>query len=163
MTQFLKNNPALSTTNLVNLGEELFGSGQSSAFPAGLLVGLPRGAKGANSVIHLKYKDVQKSLVKMVKGSALLHESNIHCLDTFSVSRRPINKQQKSLPPDKDGNALFAQLLTLKLNIAASLAGKFPNGLGELTFFDQNDPNPFNGQMVSTIVAKADSMISCII
>lgn len=163
LTTFKRNDPGLPVPNYVNIGEELFGSGQLTAFPGGLFVGLPRFPKGANAVIHKKYTDVQKSMIKMIRGVPLLHHDTLRCLDTFTVKRKPISSLQKSLPPDKGNNALFAELLTLKMNVTASMANKFPVGLGELTFDDQNDPlNPFNGQMVDAIVVKADSLITCL-
>ena len=67
------------------------------------------------------------------------------------------------MPPDKYSNKVFAELLTLKLNVAASVVDKFPVGFGELTFYEKSDPaNPFNGQLISTIIQKADTMISCL-
>ncbi len=166
ITSFKFNTPKLPMPNLHNVGTELFpgGFGQvGSYFTNGLFVGIPQGVKGGNSVIHLKYKDVQKSLVKIAHGIPQFHADSIRCLDTFTVTRKPISKQQKSLPPNKGKNILFAELLTLKLNVAASATGKFPAGLGELTFDDATDPlNPLNGQMISTIVQKADTIISCL-
>src|ERR1041385_7136893 len=163
VTEYKNNDPQLPMPNLHNVGQELFGFDQDAYFPAGLTVGIPQGEKGGQSVIHPKYKDVQKSLVKLVDGTPLLHQDSMHCLDTFPGNHKAIDKQQKSLPPDKYSNKLFAELLTLKLNVAASAMNKFPNGLGELTYDDQTDPtNPFNGQMVDSVILKADSMLSCL-
>jgi len=166
VTGFKNNDPGLPMPNLHNVGVELFpgGFGQASAyFTNGLLVGIPQGIKGARSVRHIKYTDVLASLVKVVHGVPVYHADSVRCLDTFTVTRKPILKQQKSLPPDKGRNILFAELLALKLNVAASATAKFPPGLGELTFNDETDPaNPFNGQLVSTIVQKADTVISCL-
>src|SRR5204863_3115953 len=105
---------------------------------------------------------VRKSLIKRVKLGDLLHTSEPRCLDSFDDAKL-ISKQQKSLPPNKQNNKLFAELLALKLNIMASVYNKFPNGLGELTFDDQSDPlNPFNGEMVNDIVKKTDTVLSCL-
>lgn len=166
ITGFKFNDPKLPIPNYHNVGEELFpaGFGQSSPyFNGGLLVGVPQGVKGARSVLHPKYSDVKKSLVKFSGGFPRYHADSIRCLDTFTITRKPIAKQQKNLPPDKGTNILFAELLTLKLNVAASATDKFPTGLGELTFYDKSDPsNPFNGQLVSEIAQKADTIISCL-
>ncbi len=166
ITGFKINTPKLTMPNLHNVGSELFpgGYGQAGAyFMSGLLVGIPQGLKGGNSVIHPKYKDVQKSLVKFSHGIPQFHADSIRCLDTLPINHKPISKQLKSMPPDKYSNRLFAELLTLKLNVAASITEKFPAGLGELTFFDKSEPtNPFNGQLINTVVQKADTMISCL-
>src|SRR5205085_2378694 len=66
-------------------------------------------------------------------------------------------------PPNKRQNMLFAEALSLRLNIAASATGRFPEGLGELTYHDDDDEvNPFNDLMVSQISGIADSMLSCL-
>ncbi|MBI3193461.1 MAG: hypothetical protein HYZ34_03215, partial [Ignavibacteriae bacterium] len=64
------NRVGLPMPNLHNVVEELFAQG---AFPGGLQIGYPQGAKGANSVIHKKYADVQKSMVKIVMKNPKLH------------------------------------------------------------------------------------------
>ncbi|MBI3193020.1 MAG: VCBS repeat-containing protein, partial [Ignavibacteriae bacterium] len=163
------NHVGLPMPNLHNIGEELFpkGFGQANAYFAnGLLVGIPQGLKKANSVIHPKYADVQKSFVKGIKNGNRLHSDSLtaRCLDSLDgTKKKAMSSQQKSLPPDKMDNKLFAEVLTLKLNIAASATEKFPAGIGQLTFDDpSNGSNPFNEMMVDSIVIKADSMLSCL-
>ncbi|MBI3195181.1 MAG: SBBP repeat-containing protein [Ignavibacteriae bacterium] len=161
VSSYKLNQPGLPMPNYHNVGEEVFAQG---AFPNGLVVGIPQGTKGANSVLHKKYADVQKSLVKIIKKIPVLHSDTLsaRCLDSLDgTKKKPIATQQKSLPPDKHNNRLFAEALALELNIAASAREKFPIGLGELTFED-TVANPFNGQPVSTISAMADSMLSCL-
>lgn len=162
-TSFIKNEPGLPLPNLHNIGEELFpkGFGQISPYYAtGMLIGIPQGVKNANSVLLTKYTNVYKSLY--VEKLDLLHSFGPLCLDFFDDGK-PISKQQTMLPATKQDNALFAQLVALKLNVAASATQKFPAGLGELTFNDKTNPiNPFNGQMVSDIILKADTLISCL-
>src|SRR5713101_778392 len=151
--------------NLNNVGEELFpkGFGQpAAAFPGGLLIGVPQGSKGANSVKHLKFSDVRKSLIRRTKFQDFLHDAGPHCLDKLD-NGNPISRQQKNLPPGKQNNKLFVEVLALKLNVAASTYNKFPNGLGELAFDDPADPtNPFNGQNINDILQKADTLLSCL-
>jgi hypothetical protein len=155
----------LPMPNLNNVGEELFpkGFGQpGAAFPAGLLVGVPQGLKGANSVKHFKFTDVRKSLIKRTRSQDLLHTSGPRCLDAFE-NGKPMSRLQKNLPPAKHNNKLFVEVLALKLNVAASVYNKFPNGLGELAYDDPDDPtNPFNGQTVNDILQKADTLLSCL-
>ncbi|MBI3193338.1 MAG: T9SS type A sorting domain-containing protein [Ignavibacteriae bacterium] len=153
---FVENRPTLPMPNLHNVGEMLFGK-TTNAFPGGLLMGIPQGLKGGNSVLLKKYADVQSSMRK----KNLFHTTQGKCLD--SLGGKLMSKQQKSLPPNKHNNALFAELLTLKLNIMASIWNYFPNGFGELTFDDPNNlTNPFNGKLVTEIVPFADSLLSCL-
>lgn len=161
-SSFLKNDPGLPLPNLHNVGEELFPKGfaqPSPYFGSGVLIGIPQGLKKANSVLITKYMNVYKSLYAEKLGQ--LHTLGPLCLDFFGDTK-PISKQQSMLPPTKQDNVLFAQLLALKLNVAASATQKFPVGFGELTFFDKLNPtNPFNGQLISDIIKKADTLISC--
>ena len=162
LTDYKRNDPQLPMPNFHNVGQELFGFGQASYFPTGLLIGIPQGDKKANSVVHLKYSDVLKSLVKYKDGVPITHEDSIRCLDIYPGGAL-MKSQVKGLAPDKNSNKLFGELLALKLNVAASVQGKFPVGLGELTYLNKAEPgNPFNDQTINEIIAKADSMISCL-
>jgi hypothetical protein len=67
-------------------------------------------------------------------------------------------KLQKSLPPSKQNNKLFAELVTLKMNIAASEIGIIPNGIGQLKYADAG--NPLDGQTVQQISATADAFMT---
>ncbi len=160
---FIYNIPRLPKPNLHNVGEELFPKGFNQPVPyfsTGMLIGIPQGIKGANSVLLTKYTNLVKSLI--VEKTGLQHTIGISCLDSLDDNKL-ISKQFTTLPPNKQNNKLFAELVALKLNVAASVMDKFPAGLGELTFFDKSQPtNPFNNQMVSEILVKADSMISCL-
>ncbi len=167
---FKVNRVGLPMPNLVNVGEELFPvkniqTGYYSKLNP-LVVGVPQGEKKANSVTHLTYQDVQKSLIKIIKKLPALHSDTLaaRCLDSLDgKTKKPMDKQQKSLPPDKMNNKLFAEVLTLKLNIAASATEKFPAGFGQLTFDDPSDVgNHFNGMSVDSIVIQADSILSCV-
>jgi hypothetical protein len=153
VTSFLLNQPRLPMPNLHNVGEDLFAA---NAFPAGLLIGVPQGSAGANSVKHPKYKDVKKSFNK----SGFLHSGTPRCLATY-VNGKPISKQQKSLPPDKHSNRLFAEVLALRLNVTASVYGIFPNGLGELVYDVPDTTTRFDGKSVGAILSVADSVLSC--
>jgi hypothetical protein len=165
VNQFRLNQLRLPMPNLNNVGEELFPNGFGQpivAFPNGLLVGVPIGEQGGNSINHLTFKDVRTSLIKRTSNGYLLHTDYPRCLDAFDRTFVPIYKQERNLPPSRHNNKLFAEVLALKLNIAASVFNKFPNGLGELTFVDPSDPaNPFNGMMVNDIIKKADTLLSC--
>lgn len=159
--QFVTNIPRLPMPNLHNVGEELFPKSRTQtnvAFPAGLLVGSPRGPRHANSVLHKSYRTVQGSF----NYRGRLHTKPARCLDFFDNSGYSIGTQLRSLPPNKQDNSLFAELLALRLNVAASAAGKFPNGLGELTYLNPAEAdNLFNNFTVNHILVVADTVLSC--
>ncbi len=158
VSSYLVNKLGLPLPNLVNVGEEMF---KQNAFPNGFLVGIPQGKKKAHSVLHKKYGDVQKSLIKVTRSSALLHTNGPRCLD--SIGNKAMTSQLMCMPPDKQNNNLFAEQLVLKLNITASATVKFPVGLGELVYFDNSDSgNPFNGKLVRDIAKDADTMLTCL-
>ncbi|MBI5215130.1 MAG: T9SS type A sorting domain-containing protein [Ignavibacteriae bacterium] len=149
--------------NLHNVGKEMFGVGQKKgAFPAGLRIGIVQGPRGGGSVVHMKYGDVIKSFGTQTDTGLLLHTEGPRCFNVFASGDSMTNRERK-LPPTKQNNKLFAEALALKLNMVASATGKMPVGLGELTFNDTSDAtNLFNGFMVKQIVAKADTMLSCL-
>ncbi len=166
------NKLGLPMPNLNNVGEELFpkGFGQNTTYynifnP--LYIGQQKGGTNPNSVKHLKFTDVLKTLIKRVKTGDVLHTHAPRCLNYFDTDgsldpSKPISKQVLSLPPDKHNNKLLAEILALKLNVAASVTGKFPGGLGGLTYSDSSYPgNPLNGQTVDSIIIKADHLLAC--
>ena len=164
-SSFAVNQRGLPMPNLVNVGEELFPKGFGnllSFYPkAGMVLGIPQGTKKANSMLLKKYADVLTTLAKKGKNGYILDTTNVRCLD--SLGKKAISKQLGATGPDKYQNKLLAEVLALKLNIAASMTQKFPAGLGELSYYNANDPtNSFNNSMVSTISLYADSMLSCL-
>jgi hypothetical protein len=140
------NIPRLPMPNLVNVLSEL------GSWPT---IG---NASGASSVIHPKYKDVQKSLNK--KG--ILHTGTPKCLLEFDNTKL-IAKQQKALPPDKHNNSLYAEVLTLALNLKASATGNFPAGLGALVYENEGHvPSAtFNGSTLDAILVRANAFLGC--
>jgi hypothetical protein len=72
--------------------------------------------------------------------------------------RKPLVKQHTKLPPKKHSNMLFAELVALKFNIAASQLGKTPVGFGELIF--DRDGNPCDELSIVEISAKIDSAMT---
>jgi len=148
------NSLRLPMPNLHNVGEDIQLQG---AFP--LTIGAP---SGIGSVIHFKYKDVQKSLVKDDHGIPTFHRDSVHCLE--SVKGKPVTKQLKAYPPDIfGGNRLFAEVLALKLNIFASQRGKFPPGLDTLIYdYSGIEPgHPLNGKSIGEICRQADIILGC--
>ncbi|MBI3194412.1 MAG: T9SS type A sorting domain-containing protein [Ignavibacteriae bacterium] len=149
--------------NLHNVGKEMFGVGQKKgAFPSGLRIGITQGPRGGGAVVHMKYGDVIKSFGKQVDTGLILHTQGPRCFDVLA-SGELMTYRERNLPPTKHNNTLFAEALALKLNLYSSMTGKMPVGLGELTYNDTADAsNLFNGFMVKQIVAKADTMLSCL-
>jgi hypothetical protein len=154
VTSYVLNQPRLPMPNEHNLGTELFAGGGFAA-TTGLLVGVPHpeNPKAFGWVLQAKYKDVQKSL----RDKSGIHTGGPRCFDLFA-SNKPLVKLQKSLPPSKQNNKLFAELVTLKMNIAASEIGIIPNGIGQLKYADAG--NPLDGQTVQQISATADAFMT---
>jgi len=67
--------------------------------------------------------------------------------------------KKTSLPPSVQDNKLFANMVALKLSIAASAMQKTPLGFGELVF-DDTTSNPLNGLMLKEIAAKTDTLLT---
>ncbi|MBI3364953.1 MAG: choice-of-anchor D domain-containing protein, partial [Ignavibacteriae bacterium] len=166
LSGFGGNQVGLPRPNLVNISDELFpkGFGQPTPYFSDLnplILGIPQGAKGAKSVKLLKSGNVVKSFVDEKTNTK--HTQGPSCLDTFNDPSKPISSQQSVLSPLKKNDNLFAELLALKLNLAASATTKFPPGLDALTFDDPNDPaNPFNTKLVRDIAKYIDSLLSCL-
>ncbi|MBI5214126.1 MAG: HYR domain-containing protein [Ignavibacteriae bacterium] len=145
----------LPMPNLVNVGEELY---RQQQFP--FTTGAP---SDSHSVVYLKYQDVQKSLVKVVKNEYVVHDTTPRCLDKFDGrTPKPISKQQKSLPPDKHNNSLYAQVLTLQLNVMASESEKFPTGYGQLIYDNHKlMPGPLDGLTIDSILSLSNQFLAC--
>jgi hypothetical protein len=75
-----------------------------------------------------------------------------------ALKRKLMVKEQKGLFPKKTSNLLFAELLALKVNIAASALGKTPAGFGELIYDDAG--HPFDEWPVKRISEHVDSMMT---
>jgi len=158
---FVSNVPALPRPNLVNVADELFpkGFGQPTPYFSDLnplVLGVPQSAKGQNSVKLSKSANVVKSFIDEKTGTK--HTQPPSCLDNVNVP-----KQLTVFSPLKKNDIAFAEVLALRLNIAASATSKFPPGLGELTFNDPNAPaNPFNTKLVKEIARYGDSLLGCL-
>lgn len=147
--------PLLPMPNLHNVGEDIYGGVRQS--PVNITVGVNDDPKGAHTVYHPKYNDIIKSFVKENKGGGLYHTAAPHWLNHFDFGKKQsITKRQKSLPPDKHNNILFAEQLTLKLNVAASDSGIFPKGLGDLIY---SNSTPFDGMSIRQIITEVDSFL----
>lgn len=119
-----------------------------------MIIGVPqRDPKTYGWVVLRKSSDVVRSLNDRFGR----HVGEPRGFDIFR-NGRPFVGEQKLLPPSKQNNRLFADLVILKLNISASELQLIPNGLGELIF--QEEGNSLSGMMVREIVARADSVMT---
>jgi len=146
----------LPMPNLVNVLQELQ---TQLVFP--IVVG---GVVGDTHSVYIKaYGDVLKSMAKAQRGGPyILHDSTRlgDCLD--SLNGKLVKKQIKGLPPEKYQHRLFAEALTLKLNILASKYRKFPAGFDTLIYdYHKVQPGPFDGKSVAEILRQTEAFISC--
>lgn len=173
----------LPMPNWWNVVDECLAQGFPEVDAKGKPIGIRIGMKDAmgidikgkpvfKTVIHPKYGDVFKSL--WYKKFASGHTGVERCLNLFDGRdglpdpKKPINKQQKSLPPSKHNNRLFGEALALRIAVVASDLGKIPTGFGDLIFDDSGSPlnastpNPLSGQKVRDLSADLDTVLSCV-
>ena len=154
----------LNMPNWHNVGEEVYGGPPPAFDPTlGMIVGISQevGKDSKGNPIYKfvslpKWKDVDKSLRS--KGTHLGGATT--CLD--QMGGKPIVKMLKGLTADKLKNELFAQLTTLKFNIASSKYGHTDPGFGQLRYVKQTgDPVWVDNLPVDSIVTIADHYFSC--
>ncbi len=158
---FTQNILRLPMPNKINVMQQAFTQGAFTA-TGGLVVGIAQAnkdsAKKYGWVVLKKYTDVLSSLSKTSKNVVNLHDSASHGFDRLS-NGKPFLGKKTSLPPTVQDNELFANLVALKVSIAASALAKTPIGFGEL-IFDDTIANPLNGLMLKQIATKADTLMT---
>ncbi|MFN0157305.1 MAG: T9SS type A sorting domain-containing protein, partial [Bacteroidota bacterium] len=97
------------------------------------------------------------ALQKTLDDKGTKHTGAAAGFDVF-VGGKPFVKQQTKLLPKKHDNKLYAELVALKLNIAASQLGKTPAGFGELIF--DVDTSAYDEMEVKAISEAADNMMT---
>jgi hypothetical protein len=149
------NIPRLPMPNLHNVGEDL-----QKLFKYPVIVG-STAFGNPYSVIHHKYSEVLKTLVKQTPGGLLFHTDSTHCLDL--VKGKPLKRQMRAYPPDGfGGNRLVAEVLALQMNILASEEGRFPPGLKDLIYDNSAvDPSPLDSTSVGDILRQANEVLVC--
>lgn len=104
------------------------------------------------------WSGIQKSL----KNKSFEHDGIARGLDSTASpgdpKRKKLKGELKILDPKKTSNKLFAELVALKFNIAASQFGKTPVGFGELIYDD--DSSMFDEMPIIDISRKADSAMT---
>ncbi len=144
--------------NFANVRDEVFLLGGFSA-SGGLVVGEAKGADSARKYGWVRIRssrDMQRSLMDRTG----YHTPPARGFDEFS-NHKAFIKEQKTLPPQKQRNVLFANLVGLHFAITASAMGITPTGLGELIYEDTTGggTNRFNGMMVKDIASYADHLL----
>jgi hypothetical protein len=101
------------------------------------------------------------ALQKTLEDRTGVHDADPRGFDYFGYpdeSARPLVRQLLLLPPKKHNNALFAEQVALKFNIAASQLGKTPPGFGELLY--ENDGHPCDEKSIVAIAAMTDTALT---
>ncbi len=136
-----------------NLIEEVYADMEDS-----FVVGKVRedSAKKYGWVRLVKPADVQKSL----RDGTGIHDAPERFFDFFdgSTPKKLFNGQQKSLPPKKHDNRLFAEIVALKLAIASSRTQHTKWGFGELYY--NNNENELHGKQVKEIASLASEAMT---
>ncbi|HTK81612.1 MAG TPA: fibronectin type III domain-containing protein, partial [Bacteroidota bacterium] len=151
---FTRNIAKFPMPNRVNALFETFEQGGFTT-TSGLLVGQNRSdlPKQYGWLLSPKYTDVLKTL----SDKTGLQTGDPGGFDVFTNNGKPLIKLQKSLPPTKHNNKLMANMVALKVNIAASTLQKTPAGFGELIYDDGS--NSLDGMMVKDIGTLCDSLM----
>jgi hypothetical protein len=160
---YLDNTPKFPMPNRVNALLETFEQGGFTG-TSGLPVGIARSdsPKAYAWIRSPKYTDVLKTLSD---------KTGMHNLDnpwflSYYENASAMKGILKVLPPAKKNNGLVANLMTLKLNIAASALQKTPAGFGELIYVGaptaaESSANIFlQGKMIKDIADYADTVIT---
>lgn len=142
-----------------NLLDEVFlngGFSRDSDNPvSGLGVGIavPENPRSFAWAILRKPADVRKSLYD--KGA--FHTGAPRGFNRSNDGKKLVGTL-KSLIPGRHNNRLFAEIVALKVNVAASALGITPAGLGELVY--EEGENMLNGLTIREILWVADSMMT---
>ncbi|GEM_PF-2548509 len=165
VASYVLNQPKNPMPNRVNALAETYAMGGFGA--NGLMVGRNLTSPIDSSKFYgwlqaPKYTDVLKTLI--VPKTLQMHTGGPAGFTQYITNLKPILKQQRTLPPNKFDDVLVANIITLKLNIAASGLGKIPVGFGELVLNDSASyagigQNFLNGKMVKELAYYGDSVV----
>ncbi|MGA2625373.1 MAG: T9SS type A sorting domain-containing protein [Bacteroidota bacterium] len=146
-------NTTFATAEGLIIGDPSFHGDQSHAKPK----------DSTYYVYHAKWADVQKSLVKWNKTVSTTHSGTSHVFyHDLAISTGFMKKAQKSLLPDKNPDPLFAEALTLKVNILFSGLVVQSHNLGNVVVTDTGNGSSslFIGKSISQISAEADTFLT---
>jgi hypothetical protein len=102
------------------------------------------------------------SIQRTLEDRTGVHDGRPRGLDILTLTNSPTLKllrgEKVLLPPKRHDNMLFAEMVALKFNIAASQLAKTPSGFGELLF---NQPgHAFHGLSVAEIAEATDEAMT---
>ncbi|MBI1805665.1 MAG: PKD domain-containing protein [Ignavibacteria bacterium] len=128
-----------------------------------LIAGLPNQLNSGQKIKGYLHPAKQSDVFKTFNTKGVPHTGTPRGLD-FDVKGKPILKRQKSVPAIKHNNHFLANLLALKINIAASEFRKTPTGFGDLVYLPPAGGSPWfvDGPecTVGMIAEMADSMLT---
>lgn len=141
----------LPMPNYANIIDEIFKEANYAS--TGLLIGeVPQNPNSAGWVRILK----SSNAIKSIRDKSGPHTGVPSFF--FGYGGKQFTKEKNICPPSKHNNKLFAEVLTLKLNIAASQLGKTQHGFCDLIYY--NPTNILNGYSIDSIAKKADRFLS---
>ena len=146
--------PEFPMPNTANVRDDAFRRGAFTS-TAGLIVGIPR-PDSARFFGWVRIRNSRSMLASLIWRS-VMHEGTPRGFATFE-SGRVFKREQRKLPPRVQNNRLFADLLTLRFNIAISRRGITEPGFGELRFVESG--NPYSMMLVRDIAKRADSLMT---
>ncbi|HTY35564.1 MAG TPA: T9SS type A sorting domain-containing protein, partial [Bacteroidota bacterium] len=142
----------LPMPNLANVREDAYKRGALG--PTGFIVGKVTPLVADYGWVRMKKaNDMYNSLIY----KNVTHTGAAHGFDKFDNTKKFV-KEQSSLSPVKQNNKLFADLLTLKFNIALSARGITQPGFGELQLALPG--NPFDTWLVKAIANQGDQVMT---
>lgn len=146
--------PELPMPNAANVRVDAYAE-QLFAGTDGLVVGIPlTSPHPVNGWVRMK---TPNDFYKSLQIRALKHTNVGQGFDKFA-NYVPFRGEQRNLPPSRQNNRLFADLLALKFNIALSARGVTPSGLGEFRYSEPG--NPCDGMLIRDIAHHVDSMMT---
>jgi hypothetical protein len=150
-----KNKPVLMP-NTANVIDEILKQGFA------IMAGLPDEHNAAGKILPYLLPGKQSNVFKTFNDKSVTHTQQPRGLDV-TVKGKPIMKKQKAVQASKHNNRFLANLLALKINIAASDAGKTPAGFGSLIYLGTENYPSFAYQAdwtVDEIANHADDLLT---
>jgi hypothetical protein len=147
------NKPTIAPPNSANLIYDLIVT-KGAVLQVGLSGQMTSGGKEKGWLGPVKQGDVFASF----NSKSVTHVGNPRPLSFFNDGIKRIMKKVKSLPSGKANNVLMANLLTFKINLAASAKGQtdLAQNLGSLIYCEAGHPG-LTGMSLNAIAALADS------
>ncbi|MFI5252140.1 MAG: T9SS type A sorting domain-containing protein, partial [Bacteroidota bacterium] len=164
-----KNIPLLPMPNAANVRDEVYNrmliaTNVGDVVFSGSMIatgGFVVGDKNSDSSRYYGWVRMKTSvdMYRSLKGTGIWPtHTSINMGFRYFNSGAPFVGEQGILPPSKQNNKTFADLLTLKFNISMSMLGMTPRGFGELRYVDPG--SPFDTMLVQDIAKYGDSIMT---